>query len=77
MHNIPKVQQFCLFFTLLKIRDKIFELQMTFNNVYLLSGLVPVTESCILEFTFFSLPLFTFWKLWKFPDDKQEYAIYF
>lgn len=53
---------------------------MTFYNVqldlHLLSGLVPVTESCILKFTFFSLPLFTLWELWEFPDDKQEHTIY-
>lgn len=80
MHNIHRCSD-CGSFTPLKIRFKTFEFQMTFYNVqldlHLLSGLVPVTESWILKFTFFSLPLFTFWKLWEFPDDKQEHAIYF
>lgn len=58
-----------------------FEFQIRFRfysvqDLHLLSGLVPVTESCVLKFTFFSLPLFTFWKLWDFPADEHEHAIH-
>lgn len=60
------------FFLLNCIRGfKIFGLQIRLSivqDLYLLSGLVPVTERCILKFTFFSFPLFTLWKLWDSPD---------
>lgn len=83
MHNIHKRSNSVAFLFILKYITgfKIFEFQMRFYTVqldlHLLSGLVPVTESCILKFTFFSLPLFTFWKLWEFPADEQEHSIHY
>lgn len=78
MHNIQKCSNSVVSLFLLKYITSynIFELQIRFYtaqiDLHSLSRLVPVSESCILKFTFFSLPLFTFWKLWEFPADEEE-----